>query len=1000
MNLNFAALLGRKRLVLTIALLFFLAGLAAWFGMNRQEDPSFPYRFGFVLVEYPGADVEQVRRLVAEPLEEELSAVEELLEIRSTIRAGFVHTILRMHEHVYDTDTAWDRVRAVVARAEQRFPDGVGPPLVDDRQIDAATAVYAVTGSADRVALQAAAERLRKQLYALDEVARIRIYGDSEEQLTIEVDPARLSALALTPADIAAQLEGRNAVVPGGFLTVDARQALIRPVSDFDNVASVRQTPIRLPDGSQLPLAQLADIRLQARDPLSETVWVDGMPAVAVAVVAINDRINAEDFGQRLQARVDQLRDSFAPLQIERMFFQPERVSVRLRELGFSLLMGVVIVATLLLLTMGPRLGFTVAAIVPLVAMSSLAVFNLGGGVLHQMAVAGMVIALGMLVDNAIVMVENIQWHLDRGASRGEAAVVSVRELAGPLAAATGTTLAVFVPMLISRGNTADFTRAIPLMIILMLTVSYLFALLVTPLLAERFLRGRSGPGRGARVRRWGRRLGRFAVERGGWVAVFTLLMVAASVFMSQFVSRDFFPTTDRNQLVIDVYFDDGTPIEVTTEFVLDLSAAVRGQPGVTANYAFSGNSGPRFYYNLIETPGAPHVGRVVLEAARVADLPQLMDWVRDYARDRPEAQVVVKRLAQGPPTQAPVEYRVVGEDYQQVARVAEDLSHLLRRVPGTVDIRHSLGIGIPSIQVTIDDAEAARAGLSRVDVARALALQTQGLRVGTYRAEEDPVPIVLRYPQSSGDGLDRLRSAQIPRSGDNDLPLAQTTVQTLEWQPAVIHHYGLRPTVSVYSELQPGYTYNDIYAAAEPLLQDMDIGPGVEILPSGFAESSGEANSALFHTLPVGLAMLLFFLLLQFNSFRRVAIILVTVPLAVTGVVPGLLLTGYSFGFTALLGLIALIGIVVNNAIVLLDVVDSHLKAGESPKQAVIEAVSRRARPILLTTATTVAGLMPLTLSSATLWPPMAWTIISGLLASTVLTLVVVPSLSARLLR
>ncbi|MCU0988191.1 MAG: efflux RND transporter permease subunit [Xanthomonadales bacterium] len=992
--------LTQRRMIVSLVLLLSATGLAAWFGMIRQEDPAFPYRYGYVLVHFPGADVEQVEHLVARPLEEEISEVAEVDEIRTTIRAGFLHSIIGMKQTVYDTDNAWDRIRVAVSRAEARFPEGVRTPVIDDRQVDAATVVLAVGGSDDLRELQEAARQLRNRLYSLSAVSRLRLYGDSGEQVTVAIDDSRIQTLGITPQQIVAQLASRNEIVPGGFVEVDGRQTLIRPQTEFRSLAEIANTPIVLQGGASVPLSSIAEVRLEVADPPLETAWIDGRQVVAVAVTVARNQTNVVQFGEQLRRFVDDIRGEFAPLTIEEMFFAPRYVSARLSELGQSLLLGIAIVGLVLLLIMGPRMGLMVALAVPLVTLSSLSLLAMGGGVLHQMAVAGMVIALGMLVDNAIVMVENIQWHIDQGASAVEAAVKSVVELAGPLGAATGTTLAVFVPMAISRGDTGDFTRAIPVTIMIMLGMSYLFAILVTPLMSQVGLRPRRGGPRG-RIAAAGRYIGTFSVRHGRWVVVAAVVLVLAAALGGRYVGREFFPDTDRRQMVVDVYYPEGTPIGLTTEFVTGLARELAQFEQSEAVFAFSGNSGPRFFYNLNENPSAPQVGRIVVNTHRIEDIQPLMDWVRAEAAERwPGVQIVARRLSQGPPAPAPVELRVVGQDRAELARHAEKLTAMLREIPGTVDVRHNLGIGIPSLTFEFNDAIADARGLSRRQLAQAMAQQTQGILIGHYRAGNDPVPIRLRSREGSRFPLDQLLAVNAYPAPHQGIPVMDTGRPAVEWQAAVIHHLDLEPVVTVYSELQPGFGYPEVYSEVARRLPELGLPAGVRVVPGGYQESSGEANTALFKTLPIGLILLLFFLLVQFNSFLRVAIILVTVPLAIPGVVPGLLLTGYSFGFTAMLGAITLVGIVVNNAILLIDAIDKHMDTGMSSTQAVVEAVARRTRPILLTVLTTVAGLLPLTFTSSTLWPPMAWSIISGLLAATILTLGVVPTLCYWLLK
>ena len=423
------ASLGHRRLVLTVTGLLALLGLAAWVAMDRQEDPFFPYRFGQVAVPYPGAEPAQVERLVLNPLEEELAQVEEVSEIIGTARLGLAHVSIEMHEHVYDTDAAWERIRLAVNRAARQFPDGVGEAEISDRDSDAHGIVLALTGSSDLLELREAAERLRRDLFRLKEIARIDLLADPGQQVVVGWDDALAELTGLDARALGEQLGARNLTSPGGSLSSGGRSVVLDPVTEFASLDDLAATPVRTVRGDVLPLGELADLRLSPLEPAAERLWHDGRPAVALGVVISNDRVNAVRFGETLRELLDELRPAYAPLEIHEMFYQPYWVERRLAELGVSLLLGITILGLLLFLAMGLRLGLAVMVIVPLVTFSALALYAMGGGVLHQIAVAGMVIALGMLVDNAIVMVENIQWHRDRGRSATEAVRRSVKEL-------------------------------------------------------------------------------------------------------------------------------------------------------------------------------------------------------------------------------------------------------------------------------------------------------------------------------------------------------------------------------------------------------------------------------------------------------------------------------------------------------------------------------------------------------------------------------------------
>jgi multidrug efflux pump len=963
--------------------------------MDRQEDPFFPYRYGQVLVSWPGADAAQIERLILNPLEEEIAQIEEVKELRGTARLGFAQIIVGMHQHVYDTDNVWQRIRVAVGRAERKFPDGTGQPQVLDRMMDTEGIVLAIVGSDDLLELNEAARALRRDLFRMRDIARIELLADPIEQLVVALDPSVAGNWDLDATNLSAQLAARNVTMPGGSMSRDGRSLVLRPQTEFRDLEELGGTPIRLPSGAMLPLQEIASLRLEPADPPTERMWFNGRQAVGLGIVIPENRLNAVRFGQQVRALLDELRPAYAPLEIHEMFYQPQWVEDRLAELARSLLIGVVVVVLMLLVFMGPRLGFTVAGLLPLVTLSSLGIYAIGGGVLHQMAVAGLVIALGMLVDNAIVMVENLQWHLDQGRSRRDAAVRSVRELAGPLAAATGTTLAAFTPLLLARGDTADFTRGIPILVMLTLLVSYVYAVFATPVMATLTLRPRHSA-MGERMARLGENLGTLAVRRPWGILAVAAVLVAGGVLLSGYIPRDFFPSTDRNQLIVDLNFSEGTELEHTALQTNALALEIAARPHVTGVHVFAGFSGARFYYNLIKIPRTPHLGRIVAVTASDRDLPELMHWVRLRAGEiLPDAHVVASRLGQGPPVDAPIEVRIFSERPSDLVATAEQVMRLLRDTAGAVDVRHSLGTGLATLSLDIDDAAAARLGVSRADVATLLSTVSLGKEFSTWRARREPLPMLLRSPEGRAFPLEALAGLPLALpDGSGAVPMGHVVNTRVEWQPAVIRHWDMQRMTAVLAETADGYTYGEVLASLAPRLEQLPLARGVRLVYGGAAAEAGEANTALFQTLPVGILLLLVFLLYQFNSFRLLFIVLVTVPLAVVGVAPGLLLTGQPFSFTAILGVVALVGIVVNNAIVLIDLIRRLEQDGLETAAAIVAAVGRRTRPILLTTATTVAGLLPLTFTRSTLWPPLAWAIISGLVASTLLTLVVIPAL------
>lgn len=987
-------MLGQSRLIMTAATLLAAVGLFAWLTMPRQEDPDMTVRWALVSVEFPGADAEKVESLIIEPLEEHLAEVDELRRTFGTARAGFgsVQLVFRDSVDAKAMDDAWKDVEDALDAAELEFPDGAGEAYLDRGIADQTSVVWALTGSSD--VLHQRAQDIKDDLLATENVAKVEVIADPGEQVTIEIDDAAAHRYGLTPVFLRDQLYARNAGVPGGAVRVGDKMASLRPGTEFRTLQELRETAIVLPTGVTVPLEEIADVQYGETNPRIDRVRHDGVPAVALAVVP-REGINLVQFGASIRTRADALRTRYPDVQLDELIFQPDRVEHRIADLGRSLLMGIGVVALVLCVSMGPRMGLVVSAVIPLVAFAALALYAAAGGMLHQMSIAALVIALGMLVDNAIVVAEDVQGRIDAGTPRLQAAAGSVRELALPLGAATGTTMAAFVPMLLSEGGVGEFTRAIPILIMLTLGISYAYAILVTPVLSNWLLRKRKTALQDSWLEKVAGIFGRFSVRHPLLVIALALATVTASFASMGMVEQRFFPASDRNQILIDLKLPEGTHLDEIDGYAQQLEVDLQSRDDVTGVVAYVGRSAPHFYYNLSTIPRAPHFAQLVVNTSHKSENQALIEHVRTFAAEEmAEVQVVARGLEQGPGLPAPVEIRLTGDDLVLLRDASEQVMAQLREIDGAVDVRTDGGLGVPNIEIDVDDAAAARHGVTRLDVADALRGHTYGLGVGQYRGGEDPVPIMVRSPEGEDTPVDGLPALEVGRDAASAVPLAQVAQTSVTWRPAAIYHYKGERKVSVLSEVAAGHTSASIVAELMRRLADAPLPEGVTLEIGGENEGSSEANTALLQTLPLGILMLIGFLMVEFNSFRRVGIVMTTVPLAAAGVIPGLVFGGQPFGFMSLLGVIALVGIVVNNAIVMVDVVERRRHEGIALNVALVESVQKRARPILLTTVTTIAGLLPLALSATSLWPPLAWAMISGLVASTALTLLVVPAL------
>ena len=992
-------LVSQKRLILTTSIFLALFGIFSWSNMNSQEDPFFPYRQGFILVQYPGADVKKIEKQVLKPLEEELAQIEEIQEIRSVVRSGFTQVIVRMLDHISDTDKVWDRVRLAVDKAQVKFPDGVQTPAVEDRLLDTAVAVYSLSGMNDIMQLRDAAKSIKNRMFNLSGIGKVSLYGMPEEQLTITLKESFNNSAIINHESVAQQINERTNAQPINALHVGNNLVNIDAHTEFKSVEEINNTSIELSNGEQLPLSAIADVKLEAENVSNSGFWHHQTRAIALSLYVPINELNVVDFGTELRAYMDDMRDLYPDVTIEEVFFQPDRVTDRIQELGGSLLTGMLLVTIILAFFLGIRPGLVVATVIPLVTFSSLAIFNMGGGVLHQMAIAGMVIGLGMLVDNAIVMVENIQYHIDEGMRGSDASVTSVRNLAMSLGSATGTTIAAFMPMLLSQGNSADFTRAIPTMIILSITVSYIYAIMVTPAFSHIFLKQHTN-NKESTLQRLGRKLGRIAVNKTHIIITSAVLFLVLSGYMFSFVQKEFFPDTDRNQVIVDIKYPENSHIIQNAQNTQAIAEQLASREHVQKTVTFVGNSGPVFYYNLAEKPRAPHVARIVAILDSVDNSNEIIKWMtQEVSPHYPQAEIVARRLGQGPPSEAPIEIKVIAEDRQELTESVRKIQDLLAATEGTRTLRNTIGLGMAKLTLSPKDALLNRNDITRDKLASGLALRTSGQVIGQYRGSEDPVNIVMQSPEHVNFNIQDLDDISI-HNGEYQLSLNALTDKTIEWLPASINHYNLQRTASVFSETKDGYTYDDVLSVFLPQVEKMDFPKGVSYFVAGSVQESGKANKSLGKALPIGLIMLLVFLLFEFNSFKKMFIILVTVPLAFAGVPFGLLLTQTPFGFTATLGVLALVGIVVNNAIVLLDLIQKNQDAGMDMPTSIQEAVARRTRPIVLTTLTTIAGLLPLVMTDSTLWPPLAWSIISGLIVSTALSLLVVPSMYQKMIK
>jgi len=991
-----------RRLVFSVVFLFVAVGYFALGSMARQEDPSFPYRAGLLKVFYAGGTPSQIEKLITEPLEEELAQVSEIDEVTSTSRDDLAIFNIELQDYVYDTDAAWDRVQNAVARAELQFPRGVNRIEFDDRKIDMPAAVLSITGSDDTILLEEAALKLKRALLGMSGISRIEVEGAPAKEVIVKLDQDTINQLGIARQTIADTISQRNRIIPGGIVSSEDKNIRLNTQSDFESLAELAQTTIMLPSGQSVSLESIAEVTMEPRLPLATQAFQDGKRAVSLGVIAERGQVDIVAFGDALRDRVDAFKGTVAPLTIEESFFQPDYVQDRLDGLRSNLVLSVLVIAAIVFFAMGWRTGILISAVLPVVSLITLGLYSTGGGVFHQMAVIGMVISLGILIDNAIVVVEYIETAVRKGAEMGVAIRDSIRVMAKPLLASTGTTVAAFIPLLLAKGGVGDFTRAVPTMVVIAMIVSYVLSILVLPLLAFYWLK-HTDKKQGAAfdfTDAIAERSSSVVAQSPKKVLFMVGLLVMVSVAMAPFLKQEFFPSTDRAQIVIDLELPNNTPLSLTSKISTEIENRLLQNDAVDSIYRYVGGAGFRFYYNMGGAPNESHIARFTINTKSEKDNQLLVDWVRDELKPSyPDVTLIPQLLGQGPPRPAPIEIRVKHPDLATLHTASQQVKELLMATPGATELRSNLDLGTPELKLNIQDGAALSYGLQPNQVAVGVFAESRGLDAGQFRYDTDPVPIRVRSSEGQRSNIEVVENQFIYNQQRVGTPLSQLAAMQPAWTPTTLRHHNYQRTVLVLSQVAPGYAFNQVLAEFRKKLVNIDLPDDIKIEYGGDASASSQSNSNIAAAAPLAIGLLVFFMMFQFNSFRRISIVFVSIPLAAVGVIPGLALSGQPFGFQSLLGVIALIGIVVNNAIVLIDVIDQALDEGADINQAVRIALHKRTAPILLTTATTIFGLLPLALSSSTLWPPMAWAIISGLLLSSMLTLVAIPALCTLML-
>ncbi|MGD2063802.1 MAG: efflux RND transporter permease subunit, partial [Nitrospirota bacterium] len=998
MNLTRLAI-EKNRVTAVAVLVVVAAGLAAYSVMPRNEDPGFTIRVAQVITYFPGASPERVELLVTDKLEKVIQEIPELDFVNSESRTGVSIILVNVQERFDTMRPIWDDLRRKVERARADLPDGVIGPTVNDEFGDVFGVVITLTGEGFTYAeLKTVADEVRDELLRLPEAAKVEIHGAQEERIFVEYNNARLAELGLSPYQLSQILASRNILIPGGSVRVGPERLALEPTGNFESVDDLRRTILNLPGRSEV--VYLEDIAAVSRgyiDPPTAKVTAGGAPALALAI-SLREGGNIMALGGQVDDALARLQAAYPiGIELQRLAFQPAEVERKVGDFVANLLQAVAVVAAVMFLTLGLRTGVVVATLIPLAMVMAFWVmswFHIG---IDQISLAALIIALGLLVDNGIVMAESIMVQMAAGKEATAAAVDSAAELRVPLLTASLTTAAAFLPIYLAESTTGEYTAPLFKVVTITLVCSWVIALTVIPLLAVHLIRVRPAAGGGRYDGRFFRayRGTLLLALRYRWLTlVATIAAFAAAIYGLGRVPNIFFPPSDRAMFTAALELPLGTAIEETEAVVADLdrhiqtelAAGVDRPHGVTTWAAYVGNGGPRFVLQHEPKPASPYYALMVANVTDVPSLPGLMARLEGYAGDSfPDLQMTVRQFENGPPITRPVEVRVSGRETDRLFAIVDDLKGALAAIPGTKNVSDDWGSRAKKLLVRINQPRARRAGVTSQDIAVSLQTGLSGLELTEYREGDQVIPITMRSVAADRQDIGKLESLAVyAQATGRSVPLKQVADVEMAWEAAKILRRDRLKTVTVGAELEPGVTAAEAFAAITPWLEAEAPGWGLgyRYELGGEAETSAKANASIAAKLPIAGLIILLLLVGQFNSIRRPIIILLTIPLGMIGVTVGLLVARSYFGFMTLLGIISLAGIVINNAIVLLERIQLEIVDNRrTPQAAVVAAAQHRLRPILLTTATTVCGLLPLYFGGGEMWEPMAVAIISGLL-------------------
>lgn len=990
-----------KQIVYFFIIAIITGGLWSYFHLGRSEDPDFTIRQAVVTAAWPGASAQQITQQVTDPLEKKLQDTKGLDYIKSFTHDGKTVIYVNLKDSVpkEEIQTRWHEIRNLVNDEWGSLPSGVMGPYINDRFDDVYGSIYAVTGDGfSYEEKRKYAENIRRRLTGVEDVQKVELLGVQKQEIYVEMDQNKLASFGMRPSDVFAMLQQQGAMMPAGMIHTDSRNVAVRVEGLLDTVESLKELPIHVGERS-FHLGDVASVTQMYADPETSLMYFNGKPAVGIAVSMAPGGNNLV-LGKNLEKEIEKEKAELpAGLDIEQVADQPSVVNDSIHEFTKSLLEAIVIVMAASFLSLGFWSGIVLALCIPVVVCASFIYMKWQGIDLHIVSLGTLIVSLGLLVDDAIIVIEMMQVKLEEGMDRLAAAQAAYKGCAKPMLAGTLITAAGFIPVGFAAGQTAEYVGAFFWVIASTLLLSWVASIFVSPVLGYRFIRVKAGEKKSA----FADRAYRLFYKAIAWcirfkktVIIGTAAIFAGTVALIPFVNQEFFPDSVRPEIILDVNLPSGASIKETKEVMAGIADNLYGDNRVSSFSTYVGDSAPRFI--LLFDPLAPEDshGQMIL----VARDSKVRDSLRDdtlafIAEQYPDARAHARLITTGPPAEYPIMLRLSGKNVEDTAKFAKEAAALVSQYPGMKNVSMDWPEETPVVRLKIDQDKVRKLGGDNYSISRDLYVKLSGYKVAESYQGNQLVPISFRLEGSNAARLADLSSLPVHVGSGRYVPLGEIADISYENETSTIWRRDLHPTITIRAEAGGDKTADSVVNE----LYDRTLKDFREHLPDGYTlekggaiENSEKSVQYLAAPVPIMIFLILMILMFELDKIPLMVIAGITGPLGLIGAILSLFLTRQPMGFVSIVGMLALSGMVVRNSIILLDQIRQHLADGKKPYDAVIESAALRFRPIMLSSVTDVLGFVPLIPSP--FWRPLAVSFIGGLLLATAIGLLVVPAL------